>query len=143
MMSQAGRSAEVVAAASGGSNVRGVSATDADPFDLERPERAARLVEADEIQRVRLERRLEEVRPDGRLARRGAALVVRGRVVDVDDPPFGPGPRQEPDVLAKPLVARRLRQGVERAFDVLGEGRRQAALELLEAAARSGSYLSA
>ena len=75
MMSQAARSAEVVAAGSGGSNVRGVSAAVPDPLDLERPERAALLVEADQVQRVGLERRLEQVRPD----RRPAAASRRAR----------------------------------------------------------------
>ena len=44
----------------------GVSATSPDPLDLERPQRVARLVAADQVERVGLERRLDQVRPDGR-----------------------------------------------------------------------------
>ena len=69
-----------------------------DPLDLERPQRVALLVEADEVERVRLERRLEEVRADGRPAWRGAAVVARRLVVDGHDAPLGPGLGQEPDV---------------------------------------------
>ena len=59
---------------------------------------AALLVEADQVERVRLERRLEEVRPDGRPARRGAALVAGRLVVEGDDPALRPGLGQQPDV---------------------------------------------
>ena len=81
---------------------------------------------------MRLERGLEEVRPDRRAPRRRAAFVARRLVVDGDDAALGPGPGQEPDVGAEPLVARRLGQAVERPLDVLGERRGEPALELLE-----------
>ncbi len=70
MMSQAARSAEVVAAGSGGSNVRGVSATVPIRSILNVRIAAALLVEPDQVERVGLERRLEQVRPDRRPARR-------------------------------------------------------------------------
>ena len=69
MMSQAARSAEVVAAGSGGSNVRGVSAAVPIRSILNVRIAAALLVEADQVERVGLERRLEQVRPDRRPAR--------------------------------------------------------------------------
>ena len=103
-----------------------------DPLDLERPDRAALLVEADQVERVGLERRFEQVRTDRRSPRGRARLVVGRRVVDGHDPPFGPGLGQEPDVGAEALVARRLGQTVEGPFDVLRQRRRQASLELLE-----------
>ena len=115
-----------------------------DPLDLERPDRAALLVEADQVERVGLERRLEEVRPDRRPPRGRARLVVGRRVVDGHDAPLGPGLGQEPDVGAETLVARRLREAVQGAFDVLRQaasGRPRSSFS--NAAARSGSYLSA
>ena len=132
MMSQAARSDEVVAAGSGGSNVRGVSATVPIRSILNVRIAAALLVEPDQVERVGLERRLEQVRPDRRPPRRRARLVVGRRVVDGHDPALGPGLGQQPDVGAEALVARRLGQAVEGAFDVLRERGGQAAFQLLE-----------
>ena len=82
MMSHAARSAEVVAAGVGRLERPRRQRGRPDPLDLERPEGAALLVEAHQIERVGLERRLEEVRPDRRAARARAALVARRRVVE-------------------------------------------------------------
>ena len=64
MMSQARRSLAVVPAGSGGSNVRGVSAASGMRSILNVRMRPAVLVEADQIEGVGLERRLDEVWPD-------------------------------------------------------------------------------
>ena len=85
-------------AGSGGSKVRGVSAAAWIRSILNVRSASRVLVPADQVQRVGLERRLEQVRPDGRPPRRGARLVGGRRVVDRHDPALGPGPGEQPDV---------------------------------------------
>ena len=63
MMSQAAGAPTRSRAGSGGSNGPRCDRDVADPLDLERPHRVPGLVPADQVQRVGLERRLDQVRP--------------------------------------------------------------------------------
>ena len=104
-----------------------------DPLDLERPQGVARLVVADQVQRVGRQRRLEQVR--AHLGPAGLALgpvVARRRVPEAHDPPLRPGPREVLHVAVEGLVHAPRGEVVEGALDVLAQGVRQALLELLE-----------
>src|SRR5439155_4239873 len=103
-----------------------------DPLDLERPDRAARLVVADEVERVGRRGRLDEVGPDARLARL-AAGCIRPRVVpEADDATLRPGLREQAYALAERLRRRLPGHDLEGARDVVGERLRHARAELLE-----------
>ena len=86
MMSQAARTSPSTTPGSGGSKRSRRQRHVPDPLDLERPDRVARLVEPDEVERVGLERRLDEVRPDaGRPRRRspGRSGPARSRATTI------------------------------------------------------------
>ena len=116
-----------------------------DALDLERPHRVAVLVPADEVQRVRLERRLDQERAHGPLrALARPALVRRALVDDLDDPPVRPGTRQLADVVDEVRVEGRVLQDVEApAPRGRAASRAASAASFSNAEARSGSYLSA
>ena len=122
MMSQAGRRrTRCRRAGSGGSKVRGVRAAVADPLDLERPQRLAFLVEPDQVQRVRLERRLEQVRPNRRA---GAARRPAGRRGPARSRSSTTRRSAQAWVSSRTLAMNRSSRGaltgVERPLDVLG-----------------------
>src|SRR4029078_6268812 len=62
-----------------------------DALDLERPQAAPALIPADEVERVRLERRLDEVRVDDRPAGGGFRRVVGRLVLELHHAALGPG----------------------------------------------------
>ena len=114
-----------------------------DALDLERPDGAALLVVAHQVQRVRLERRLDEVRTDGRPPGRGPAVVACRLVVDRHDAALRPGLGQQADVLVEGRIpgAVDMMSSVRSTYSASAGGSPTASFS--KAAARSGSYLSA
>jgi hypothetical protein len=96
---------------------------------------------ADEVQRVRLERRLDEPGLDDGAPRRRFRGVAGGLVLELDDAPVRPGPGEPVDPLAERRIAGMLGEDVERPFDVRGERRGEDPLELLERRGEIGVVL--
>ena len=143
MMSHARRSALSRPSPSGSSNVRGVSATSRIRSILKVRSAVPGLVPADQVQGVGLERRLDEVRPDDRPAGGRLGRVARRLVLERHDPPLRPGPRQRWTCSLKAASrgcwART--SSVRSTCSASGRGRTSSSFS--NAAARSGSYLSA
>ena len=86
-----------------------------DALDLERPARLARLVPADQVQRVGQRRRLDRQRPHARLAWPLGRVVDARVVLDLDHAPLGPRLGQDAEDAREALVGRRRRERVDRA----------------------------
>jgi hypothetical protein len=110
-------------------------------LDLEGAQGGARLVPAHQVQGVGLQRRLDEVGPDGGSPPATAGLVTGRLVIDGHDPTLGPRLGQQPHVTPERLVPRLRAEGVERAIDVRPELSRQAFLELLKRGCEVGIVL--
>ena len=122
----------------GGSNSTGVRREAADPLELEGAEPALRLVEADQVERVRVGRRLDEVGPDAGRARLAGGVVGAGVIGQLHDPALRPRLGEQAEVSAPDRIERPGRHHVERSPDVAGQDRRQGLAELLEGCRQVG-----
>ena len=102
--SHARSSSRAVASPSGGSNVSGVSDADRMRSTLNVRRRLARLVPADQVQRMRQRRRLDRQRMNARPARALGRVVDAGVVLDLDDAPLRPGLGQHAEDARERLV---------------------------------------
>ena len=104
----------------------------ANPIDLEGPRRIARLVEPEQVERVRDQRRLDVPRVNARRSRLLGRIVDRGVVREGHDPTLGPGLRQQLHVAGERRI--RPRRDITSSVRVTcsASTRRQVLRELLE-----------